>query len=210
MEQETLEFFEKNLKKWRCPRCISCSKCDEYIYEPENLQCLKCGRVFCRKCRPKNGSVPIFPYNNWCCNLCFGKYTLSSLKIIKSPIKKEVFKKSGKYCTFYVISIIKFYFRITKLFLDLVTKYNRLQIVNDKNNTLELSLEEKNKLENLHDWSSNQQKSEKNIQLISSALNLTNNEIVLLKDFLKNSNGLKIKNLKNSIKPKIMQKKYKL
>lgn len=94
MESETLEFFEKNLKKWRCPRCISCIKCDEYIYEPENLQCLKCGKVFCKKCRPKNSTVPNFPYNNWYCNCCIGKGSLSPGKIInKLPAKNGTLKK---------------------------------------------------------------------------------------------------------------------
>lgn len=116
MEQETLKFFKNNIKKWRCPRCISCAKCDEYIYEPENLQCLKCGRVICLKCRPKNGFIPIFPYNNWYCNMCLGKATALTPLKNKSPIKKETSKqKSGNFTLYDLKNYINLYRRIVGL-----------------------------------------------------------------------------------------------
>lgn len=83
---------------------------------------------------------------------------------------------------------------------------NGLRIINDIK--LELSPEDKLKLEKMHDWSFNQQKSEKNIELMASVLNLTNDKIVQLKEILNMSTQIKLRNSsrKSSIKQSVQKK----
>lgn len=45
LEPENLRYFNANRQKWRCPRCITCAKCSEYIHDPGNVQCIICGKV---------------------------------------------------------------------------------------------------------------------------------------------------------------------
>lgn len=59
--------MEKNPTKWRCPKCIWCDKCSEYIDDPENVQCYRCLKAYHGKCKPKSTLNSI---KKWLCNRC--------------------------------------------------------------------------------------------------------------------------------------------
>lgn len=95
LEPTAILFIQKNSGNWSCPRCICCSKCDEYIYDPSNLQCANCARAFHGFCRPKKSSLPVYPYKSWYCDKCEElKLTKKSFTVSTSPknIKKTLVK----------------------------------------------------------------------------------------------------------------------
>lgn len=67
LQPETVAFFHKNPKRWHCPRCVRCDQCDEYIYDPNNVQCLFCGKSYHGDCRPRRNQQNGFLSSLWVC-----------------------------------------------------------------------------------------------------------------------------------------------
>jgi hypothetical protein len=67
-QTETIDFFNKNPKRWQCPRCIKCTKCQDYIHDEGNVQCYLCGKAYHGQCRPRRlQSPPSYPNTRWTC-----------------------------------------------------------------------------------------------------------------------------------------------
>ncbi|KAM3719443.1 Histone acetyltransferase KAT7 [Dirofilaria immitis] len=64
--------FEKRFYTWLCPTCTYCCSCNEFIYDPENVQCFACDAAFHGSCRPNSGAWmnPNDPFSSWFCEKC--------------------------------------------------------------------------------------------------------------------------------------------
>ncbi|KAL3994412.1 MOZ/SAS family protein [Acanthocheilonema viteae] len=63
---------EKRFYTWLCPTCTYCYNCNDFIYDPENVQCFACDAAFHGKCRPSSGAWvnPKDPLSSWFCAEC--------------------------------------------------------------------------------------------------------------------------------------------
>nr|CDP97976.1 BMA-MYS-4 [Brugia malayi] len=63
---------EKRCCTWLCPTCIYCYSCNEFIYDPENVQCFACDTAFHGTCKPPSGAWinPKDPLSSWFCSKC--------------------------------------------------------------------------------------------------------------------------------------------
>ncbi|CAG9530657.1 unnamed protein product [Cercopithifilaria johnstoni] len=63
---------EKRFYTWLCPTCTYCYNCNDFIYDPENVQCFSCDVAFHGTCRPSSGAWmnPKDPLSNWFCAEC--------------------------------------------------------------------------------------------------------------------------------------------
>lgn len=93
LEKSAILFIQENPKKWNCPRCICCAKCEEYIYDSSNLQCSYCARAFHGFCRPTKSSLPVYPYSVWCCDKCEQEGLANNNSL---PHSSTVLKKSSR------------------------------------------------------------------------------------------------------------------
>ncbi|VDK69153.1 unnamed protein product [Litomosoides sigmodontis] len=62
----------KRFYSWICPTCTYCYSCNDFIYDPENVQCFACDAAFHGTCRPSSGAWinPKDPLSSWFCAEC--------------------------------------------------------------------------------------------------------------------------------------------